>query len=154
MHKLPWEILLLFGGGLSLAKSVQSTGLADWLGSYATALIAVSPVLVVFVVTLAVVFLTELTSNLATVAALLPVLDSVATAAGWNPLLLAIPATLAASCAFMMPVATPPNAVVYGSGKITIAEMMRAGLWLNLLLLAVIVLWVFVLVVPVFGIVW
>ncbi|MEM7179680.1 MAG: DASS family sodium-coupled anion symporter [Spirochaetota bacterium] len=152
--KVPWEILLLFGGGLSLAQSVQKTGLADWLGSYATALTSVSPVIVVFVVTLAVVFLTELTSNLATVAALLPVLESVATAAGWSPLLLAIPATLAASCAFMMPIATPPNAVIYGSGKVSISEMMRAGLWLNLLFLALITLWVFALVMPVFGISW
>jgi solute carrier family 13 (sodium-dependent dicarboxylate transporter), member 2/3/5 len=130
---LPWDVLVLFGGGLSLAAAISQTGLADWIGAEMTSLQALPTIGIVIAVTLVVIFLTELTSNTATAAAFLPILGSLAVGIGQNPLLLAIPAALAASCAFMMPVATPPNAIVYGSSFVTIPQMARAGLYLNLL---------------------
>jgi sodium-dependent dicarboxylate transporter 2/3/5 len=130
--RLPWGVLILFGGGLSLAAAIQRTGLAQWVGGMFTVLDGLPFVLIILVVTAVVVFLTELTSNSATAAALLPVIGAVAVAVGQDPLLLAVPVAVAASCAFMLPVATPPNAIVYGSGMLSIAQMARAGLWLNL----------------------
>ncbi len=131
--RAPWDILILFGGGLSLAKAVDSTGLAVWIGSGLAAFGAWPVILLVAAVASLIILLTELTSNTATTAAFLPVVGAVAIQAQLDPLLLAVPATLAASCAFMLPVATPPNAVVFGSGYVTIPQMMRAGFWLNLL---------------------
>ncbi len=130
---LPWGILILFGGGLSLASAITATGVAEFLGHRVGALAYLPlPVLMVFVITL-IVFLTELTSNTATIAAFLPILGAVAVGLHVNPILLTVPAAIAASCAFMMPVATPPNALVFSSGEITIPQMCKAGLWLNLL---------------------
>ncbi|MCL4210148.1 MAG: DASS family sodium-coupled anion symporter [Phycisphaeraceae bacterium] len=129
---LPWGILLLFGGGLSLAGAVQSNGVAEFLGSHAGGLSALPDFLIVLMVVLAIIFLTELTSNTATTAALIPVLAGLAPGLGVSPYLLVIPATFAASCAFMLPVATPPNAIVFGTGFVTIPQMCKAGLWLNL----------------------
>ena len=137
-ERLPWGVLLLFGGGLSLAAAVTDTGLADWIGEALSGLEAWPMIGLVLVVTAVVVFLTELTSNTATAAALLPVLAPLAVSLGEDPLLLAVPAALAASCAFMMPVATPPNALVYGSGYVSIPQMARAGFWLNLLFIVLI----------------
>lgn len=131
-ERLPWGVLVLFGGGLSLAAAVQATGLAEWIGGALGGLGAYPPVVVVLAITTVVIFLTELTSNTATAATFLPVVAALALGIGTDPLQLAIPATLAASCAFMMPVATPPNAIVYGTGRITLPQMVRAGLWLNL----------------------
>ncbi len=130
---LPWGVLILFGGGLSLAAIVQSSGLAEWLGGVITGIdgVTIGGLLVASVVTI--ILLTELTSNTATTAVFLPVLATAALLAGQNPLLLAVPATLASSCAFMMPVATPPNAIVFSSGRITIPQMAWAGVWMNLL---------------------
>lgn len=130
--RLPWGVLLLFGGGLSLAGAVQGSGLALWLGESLKPLGAFGLPALVLGAALLVIFLTELTSNLATTATLLPVVGAIAVALGVDPLALAIPVTLAASCAFMLPVATPPNAIVFASGLITIPQMVRAGLWLNL----------------------
>lgn len=130
--KLPWGVLVLFGGGLSMAAAISNTGLATWIGSGIGSLNTWPIVLIIFIVVGLMVFLTEMTSNTASTAAFLPILASVAIGLGENPLLLAIPAVFGASCAFMLPVATPPNAIVYGSGKITIPEMSKAGLWLNL----------------------
>lgn len=130
-EELPWGVLILFGGGLSLASAISSTGLAEWIGQGVGVIGSWPIVLLVGVVVLMIIFLTEITSNTATTAAFLPILASVAIGLGENPMLLAIPAALGASCAFMLPVATPPNAIVYGSGKITIPEMSKAGLWLN-----------------------
>ena len=130
--KLPWGVLILFGGGLSMASAISSTGLATWIGAGIGSLNTWPIVLIIFIVVGLMVFLTEMTSNTASTAAFLPILASVAIGLGENPLLLAIPAVFGASCAFMLPVATPPNAIVYGSGKITIPEMSKAGLWLNL----------------------
>lgn len=131
--KLPWGILILFGGGLSLAAAVQANGVAEFLGSLASVLRGFPPVLLVLAVTTGVIFLTELTSNTATTATLVPILAGVAGGLAIAPEMLIVPATIAASCAFMMPVATPPNAIVFGSGYITIPQMARAGLWLNLI---------------------
>ncbi|MFW5947313.1 MAG: SLC13 family permease [Gemmatimonadota bacterium] len=135
---LPWGVLILFGGGLSLAAAVTATGLAEWIGNALATLDTWPTVLLVAGVTTVIVFLTELTSNTATAAAFLPILGPLAVALGENPLLLAVPAALGASCAFMMPVATPPNAIVYGSGYVTIPRMARAGLALNLLFILLI----------------
>ncbi|MFT4589771.1 MAG: sodium-dependent dicarboxylate transporter 2/3/5 [Candidatus Binatia bacterium] len=136
--KLPWEILVLFGGGMSLAAGVKLTGVAEFLGSQAGNFAGMPPFVIILVVAASVILLTELTSNLATTATLLPVLAALAPGLGLHPYLLIFPATIAASCAFMMPVATPPNAIVFGSGEIALPQMMKAGVWLNLLGLIVI----------------
>ncbi len=140
--KLPWGILLLFGGGLALAEGFKSSGLASWIGSQLTLLEGISIVLIILLLITAVNFLTEITSNLATTAMLLPILAPMALAIDVHPYALMVSATLAASCAFMLPVATPPNAVVFGSGYLEMQDMIRTGIWLNLisiLLLTVIV---------------
>jgi solute carrier family 13 (sodium-dependent dicarboxylate transporter), member 2/3/5 len=130
--RLPWGVLLLFGGGLSLAAVVADTGLAGWIGEALRGAAAWPLWAVALLVVTVIVLLTELTSNTATAATFLPVIASLAAGLGRDPLLLLVPATLAASCAFMMPVATPPNAIVYGAGKVTVPQMVRAGVWLNL----------------------
>lgn len=150
-EKLPWSVLVLFGGGLSLANAIQTTGLAEWIGRSVSTLGPLPLILVTLIVTTTIVFLTELTSNTATAAAFLPVVAATAIGMGASPLLLAIPTAVGASCAFMMPVATPPNALVYGSGRITIPQMVRAGIWLNFLLIGIIVCAVFLLAPVVFG---
>ncbi|MDH3940386.1 MAG: DASS family sodium-coupled anion symporter [Xanthomonadales bacterium] len=130
--ELPWEILILFGGGLSLAASVSETGLAHWLGTSLVPLGALGIAAIVVGAVILVIFLTELTSNLATTATLLPVLAALALELGISPVTLTVPVALAASCAFMLPVATPPNAIVFGSGRLTIPQMAKAGLVMNL----------------------
>ncbi|MFB6248811.1 MAG: DASS family sodium-coupled anion symporter [Salinibacter sp.] len=135
---LPWGVLLLFGGGLSLASAISDTGLAKWMGRGVEGLSG-WPILAVLVSTVAlIVALTEITSNTATTAAFLPILGAVAVGLGENPFLLTVPAALGASCAFMLPVATPPNAIVYGSDLLTIPQMSRVGVWLNLLFIVVV----------------
>lgn len=130
---IPWDVLVLFGGGLSLAEAITRTGLATWIGDGLGGLGTWPLVTVVALVAAVVTFLTELTSNTATAAAFLPVAASLAAGIGAEVTMLSIPVAVAASCAFMMPVATPPNALVYGSGRLTIATMARTGLVLNLL---------------------
>jgi len=131
--RLPWGVLILFGGGLSLAAAVSDSGLALWLGESLSLFNALGlTVLVIAAVTL-VIFLTELTSNTATTATLLPVMGAIALQAGLPPLVLMVPITIAASCAFMLPVATPPNAIVFATGHLSIPQMVRAGIWLNLI---------------------
>jgi sodium-dependent dicarboxylate transporter 2/3/5 len=130
--ELPWEILILFGGGLSLAASVSETGLAHWLGASLVPLGALGIAAIVVGAVILVIFLTELTSNLATTATLLPVLAALALELGVSPVILTVPVALAASCAFMLPVATPPNAIVFGSGRLTIPQMAKAGLVMNI----------------------
>lgn len=132
-EKLPWSILLLFGGGLTLAGAVSQTGLAAWLGNALNAFGTLPLALLVALVASLIIFLTELTSNIATTATFLPVVGAIAIEAGIDPVVLAVPVTLAASCAFMLPVATPPNAIVFGSGMLTIPKMARAGFLLNLI---------------------
>jgi sodium-dependent dicarboxylate transporter 2/3/5 len=131
--KLPWGILLLFGGGMALASGFDSSGLANWIGSQMTSLSSVPLIVLLLVLIAAVNFLTEITSNLATTAMLLPVLVSLASAIGVHPYFLLVGATVAASCAFMLPVATPPNAVVFGSGYLEIDDMVKKGIWMNII---------------------
>jgi solute carrier family 13 (sodium-dependent dicarboxylate transporter), member 2/3/5 len=130
---IPWDVLLLFGGGLSLAAAISSSGLAAWIAGSLHVLGSFHPIYIVGVATLAMIFLTEITSNTASSAAFLPLGGALAVAIGIDPILLAAPLALAASCAFMLPVATPPNAIVFSSGAVTIMQMARAGLWLNLI---------------------
>jgi len=133
MSKLPWGLLILFGGGLSLASSVAQTGLADWIGESLVVLGGAGTIVLVIVITTLIAFLTELTSNTATTGTFLPVVAALAIGINVDPLIFALPATLAASCAFMLPVATPPNGIVYGSGYIRIPEMVKAGFVLNII---------------------
>ena len=143
--RLPWGVIILFGGGFALAKGFQVSGLAGYLGGQLVDLARFSPVVMVASINVTMTFLTELTSNTATTQMILPVLSSLAVAIGENPMLLMIPATLSASCAFMMPVATPPNAIVFGSERVKIWEMVKAGAALNVigiaLVTAVVFLW-------------
>ena len=132
-EQLPWGVLLLFGGGLTLAGAVSRTGLAAWLGGSLQAVGTLPLIVIVILAATLIIFLTELTSNIATTATFLPVVGAIAIEAGYDPIILAVPVTLAASCAFMLPVATPPNAIVFGSGMLTIPRMARAGLALNLI---------------------
>jgi sodium-dependent dicarboxylate transporter 2/3/5 len=147
-RNVPWGILILFGGGLSLAAAVKANGVAEFIGTTVTALGAVPPIVLVLVVTTTVILLTEFTSNTATTATLVPILAALAPGLGVSPYLLIVPAALAASCAFMMPVATPPNAIVFGSGELTIPQMCRAGIWLNLIGILLITGLAFAVIVP------
>lgn len=142
---LPWGVLLLFGGGLALATGVAETGLAEYIGSKVSGLGALPTFLLVGAIALIVLLLTELTSNTATAATFLPVLGGVAVGIGIDPLVLLVPAAMAATCAFMLPVGTPPNAIVFGSGYVTIGQMVRAGIWLNLVGVLLITLFTFAL---------
>lgn len=130
---LPWGILLLFGGGMALASGFEKSGLAIWIGNQMTALESVPLLILLLILIASVNFLTEITSNLATTAMLLPVLVSLASAISVHPYFLLVGATVAASCAFMLPVATPPNAVVFGSGLLKIEDMVKKGIWLNII---------------------
>ena len=130
-RELPWGILVLFGGGLSLASAIQANGVGELLTAQVTAFAGISPLLLLLAIVVLIVFLTELTSNTATTATLIPILAALAPGLGQNPLQLIVPAALSASCAFMLPVATPPNAIVFGSGRVPITQMSRAGFWLN-----------------------
>ncbi len=136
--KIPWGIILLFGGGMALAKGFGDSGLALWIGEQLTNLENLPLILLVFVLVASVNFLTEVTSNLATTAMLLPILATMAIALELHPYFLMVGATLAASCAFMLPVATPPNAVVFGSGYLRIPDMIKTGLWMNLISIIII----------------
>jgi sodium-dependent dicarboxylate transporter 2/3/5 len=140
---LPWGILLLFGGGMALAVGFESSGLAVWIGEHLKALQTIPLLLLLLLLIAAVNFLTEITSNLATTAMLLPILVSIASAIDVNPYFLLVGATIAASCAFMLPVATPPNAVVFGSGYLKIEDMVKAGFWLNILSIIIVTAFVY-----------
>ena len=139
--RIPWEVVLLFGGGIALADAFKVSGLSAAVAQSLTALAGLHAILLIAAIALAVTFLTEVTSNTATSTILMPVLAAFATAAGLAPELVMVPAVLSASCAFMLPVATAPNAIVYGSGRVPIASMVRAGVGLNLLGAAAITLW-------------
>ena len=131
-EQLPWSVLILFGGGLTLASAVTRTGLAEWLGGSLQTIGALPLAAVVIIAAAMIIFLTELTSNIATTATFLPVVGAIAIESGVDPIVLTVPVTFAASCAFMLPVATPPNAIVFGSGMLTIPKMVRAGMMLNI----------------------
>tara|TARA_Y100001947_G_scaffold84875_1_gene71988 strand:- start:148 stop:897 length:750 start_codon:yes stop_codon:yes gene_type:complete len=133
---VPWGILLLFGGGLTLAAAAQNTGLAAWIGNLMP--VGLSIVFLVVIFSALIIFLTELTSNLATTATFLPIVAVIATQFGFNPLLLTASIAIAASCAFMLPVATPPNAIVFGSELIKVPQMMRAGIAINIIAIVIV----------------
>lgn len=130
---LPWGVLLLFGGGLAMAGVISSSGLAQWIAENLSAAGHLPALAMVVLVVGVIIFLTEVTSNTATAATFLPLLGALAISQDLSPLLLAVPAAIAASCAFMMPVATPPNAIVFSSGHMKIADMIRAGFALNIM---------------------
>jgi solute carrier family 13 (sodium-dependent dicarboxylate transporter), member 2/3/5 len=130
--KLPWGVLILFGGGLALAAATEANGVAQYIGSLTRGFTGWPIAAVVVVVITLMVFMSELTSNTAQVATMLPILAALAPVLGVPPALLLLPATIAASCAFMMPVGTPPNAIVFGTGLVRMPQMMKAGFWLNL----------------------
>jgi sodium-dependent dicarboxylate transporter 2/3/5 len=132
-RRIPWGILVLFGGGLSLARAMDRSGLAEWIGTGVGALQAVPTIVIIAAVVTLVVFLTELTSNIATTNMAMPVMAGAAVGLDIPPLMLMATAALAASMAFMLPVATPPNAIVFGSGYLTVPQMCRAGIVLNLI---------------------
>ncbi|PKI17980.1 SLC13 family permease [Colwellia sp. 12G3] len=149
--KLPWGVLLLFGGGLALAGLIKTSGLAAYIATQLEATSNFPVIGAVLIVTITILFLTEVTSNTATAASFLPLLGPIAVTLTDGPLMLVIPAALAASCAFMMPVATPPNAIVFSSGNLRIADMARAGFWLNIAAIGLILLLMFTTVPLVFN---
>jgi len=141
--KMPWGVIILFGGGMALAAGFQGSGLANWIGSQFSHLKGLPIIVLVLVLIASVNFLTEITSNLATTAMLLPILAPMAMTLDIHPYLLMASATVAASCAFMLPVATPPNAIVFGSGYLKIPDMVKTGIWMNIISIALLTLAVY-----------
>ena len=150
--KLPWGLLILFGGGLALAAQLSQSGFSAYMGHLAGVMGGYPGWVIVLLVTASVVFLTEMTSNTATTATLIPVFYAVSIGLELPPLMLILPATLAASCAFMLPVATPPNAVVFGSGLVQVKQMSRVGIWLNLIAIGLLTVGVLLIMLPALGI--
>jgi sodium-dependent dicarboxylate transporter 2/3/5 len=142
-NKIPWGIILLFGGGFALAKGFASTGLSDFIGQQLTGLQNISPIVIILITALTINFLTELTSNTAVTQMILPILASVSVAIGLNPLMLMLTATISASMAFMLPVATPPNTIIFASGRIRISEMSKTGFAINLTGVIIVTLFVY-----------
>lgn len=132
-NQIPWGILLLFAGGICIAKAFSVSGLSDLIGQQLAGIIGLPIVLIIAAIALTVTFLTEITSNTATTAMLMPILAAAAITADIEPALLMLPAAMSASCAFMLPVATAPNAIVYGTDKVAIQQMVKNGFGLNLL---------------------
>lgn len=150
--KILWGVLLLFGGGIALASAVKSSGLSQWIAESLGIFTSFPTILMILAVCLLITFLTEITSNTAISTVFMPTLGAIAVAMGSNPMLLMIPAAMSASCAFMLPVATPPNAIVFGSGKIPAVLMARTGLGLNLLGAILITTVIYFLAIPIFDI--
>ena len=150
--RLPWGLLILFGGGLALAAALVDTGFSYYFGNLVTGLNTLPAWIIVLLTTAAVVFLTELTSNTATTATIVPILLAVAIGLELPPLLLILPAAFAASSAFMLPVATPPNAIVFGSNLLRVGQMSRAGIWLNLVAIVLITGASYIIILPALGI--
>ena len=151
-QSIPWGALILIGGGLSLATVINSSGLAAWIGSLSSNLSGISIIFIVLISIASIIILTELTSNTATASTFIPIFGATALGLGQDPLLLIIPATLGASCAFMMPVATPPNTIAYASGYLKISDMIKAGIWLNIISLIVIGIIIALILGPVFDV--
>ncbi len=151
-QKMPWGVLILFGGGLSMAAGFKATKLAEWIGSQVSLLEAAPIIILIIAVTTLIIFLTELTSNTATSAMIMPILSAVAIGLSQNPLLLIVPAAIASSCAFMLPVATPPNAIVFGSGYVTIPQMVKSGIGLNFIGIVLTTLLTYLVILPAFGV--
>ena len=150
--KLPWGILLLFGGGLSLAAAIRANGVGEYIGHQLAFLSGIPTLLLVMAVIALVIYLTELTSNTATTATFIPILAALAPVFDLHPFMLIVPAAIAASCAFMLPVATPPNAIIFGSGHVTIQQMIRAGFWLNLMGVVLITMLVYTVMMRMLGV--
>jgi sodium-dependent dicarboxylate transporter 2/3/5 len=151
--KIPWGILLLFGGGIALAAGFKTTGLASWVGQNLSLFSRVPIIVMIMITCLMLTFLTELTSNTATATIFMPILAATALAMGIHPFLLMIPATISASCAFMLPVATPPNAIVFGSGCVTIPQMAKTGVGLNFIGIFLVTLVTYLIAIPAFRII-
>ncbi len=149
--RIPWDVLLLFGGGFALAAGFRVTGLGEWLAGGLSLLVALPLSLMVLALSLMVIFASEIASNTALASLLLPILAATAKGLRIHPYLLMLPATLAASCGFMLPVATPPNAVAFASGYVTAPQMVRAGLVVDLMGALLVTLAVLALGRPVFG---
>lgn len=143
IEKLPWGIILLFGGGMAIANAFKISGLADWIGTQITSLDGFTLFTLLFILITSVNFLTEITSNLATTAMLLPILIPLAESFNIHPLIIMVGTTIAASCAFMLPVATPPNAVVFGSGYLSVKDMVKKGFVLNIVSILLILLFAY-----------
>ena len=137
-ERVPWDVLMLFGGGLALAETITRTGLGTWLGTWIGGLGTLPLPVFVVLVTLVVIAVTEFASNVAAAASFIPVVAGVTVALGLDPLVLTLPAALAATWGFMMPAGTPPNAIAYATGYVRVAQMIRAGIWIDLLGLLVI----------------
>jgi sodium-dependent dicarboxylate transporter 2/3/5 len=131
--QIPWGVILLFGGGLSMASAITNTSLAGWLGESLVPLTSLPALALIVALVVFVIFATEIMSNIATASALLPVIGALALASDANPVLLSLPIAMAASCAFMLPIATGPNAIAFSTGEISIPQMVKVGLILNLL---------------------
>ncbi|GIO23653.1 DASS family sodium-coupled anion symporter [Oceanobacillus sp. J11TS1] len=149
---IPWGVLLLFGGGLAIAAGFTQTGLSDWLGQQLTVLDGLHLLIIIAASTLLIMALTELTSNTATATMILPVVGALAVALNIHPFALMIPCAMAANCAFMLPVGTPPNAIIFGTGKLKIIEMIKTGFWVNIVATVIIILGVYYFVPLVWGI--
>ena len=149
--KLPWGVLMLFGGGLTLAASIEANGVSEFIGNASRGFAGLHPLLLLLAITAMTVFLSELTSNTAQVATMVPVLAAMAPVLGMNPYVLILACTLGASSAYMMPVGTPPNAIVFGTGLVRMPQMMKAGFWLNLAGILVIVLLSWLFITPLLG---
>ncbi len=145
MQRMPWDILLLFGGGLSIAMGISITGTADLVGEAIAQFSHLHWLWVVLIITALAVFLTEVMSNVALVSLLLPIVIGIAPALGGDALQLAIPLTVGASCAFMLPIATPPNAIVFAGSYLKISDMIRAGIWLNICSILIVVAYCYLL---------
>ncbi|MBN9645042.1 SLC13 family permease [Corynebacterium mendelii] len=149
--ELPWGVLLLFGGGLALSSQFSTTGLSEWIGQQVTVLEGMPIVIIVLVIAAIVLVLTEFTSNTATAATFLPVVGGIAVGLGYDQMILTIPVALAATSAFMLPVATPPNAIAYGSGYVRMNDMVKSGIWLNTMALVLITITTLTIAKAVFG---
>lgn len=149
---LPWGVLLLFGGGLALSAQLTASGVSEWIGEQMQAVGALPTFLLIGAVVLVVLVLTEFSSNTATAATFIPLAGAVAMFLGMDPMLLVVPVALAATCSFMMPVATPPNAIAYGSGFVTMNNMLRAGFILNICALVIVTIFTYFLLTWIFGI--
>jgi sodium-dependent dicarboxylate transporter 2/3/5 len=150
-NKVPWGIILLFGGGFALAKGFSSTGLSDFIGHQLSGLQTISPIFIILITAFTINFLTELTSNTAVTQMILPILASVSVGIGLNPLMLMLTATISASMAFMLPVATPPNTIIFASGRIRISEMAKTGVILNITGVIIVTLLVYFVGTMIFG---
>ena len=147
-RNIPWGILILFGGGIALAAGFTSSGLSEWLGQNLESLRGLPVWLFIFIIALLVTFLTEVTSNTATASLFMPIMGGLAVGVGFHPYLLMLPAALSASCAFMLPVATPPNAIIFGSGRIEMMQMAKTGFLINIIGAMVITLAIYFIAVP------